>query len=106
MKALKAIVVAMAVVLLVGFGALIVMWQSKHGAKPAAVAPAAGVPAPPVAVGDGTVAIPEGSRVLAVGSSERHVDLLVENPDGTRDVYQVTRDGTLAGVLRARAGEP
>ncbi|MBI5136189.1 MAG: hypothetical protein HZA24_02510 [Nitrospirae bacterium] len=105
MKALKVIVVGMAVVLVAGFVALFVTWQDRRVARREVPAPAA---ARPPEAGDGRVVLPAGSRVVGVASAETMLDVLVENGDGTRDVYQVARDGggAVQGVLRFRPEAP
>ena len=103
MRALKVVVIVMAVGLVAGFTALFVQWSGKM-ADPgagAAVAPSGKAPA------DAVVPIPPGGRVVQVAPGDGLVDVLVENPDGTRDLLQVRRaDGAVAGILRFRPDPP
>lgn len=105
MTALKAAVVLMGVALVVGFTALFVMWADERAASQGGVVAAvATAEREPV---DAVVPIPPGARVLRVASGPERVDVLVENPDGTRDLYQIRRDdGEVAGILRFRAATP
>jgi DNA-binding beta-propeller fold protein YncE len=103
-RALQAVVIVMGVVIVVGFAALFVTWGQRHLAS--APAPAA---APRVVeqAPDVRVPIPEGARVVDVSPGGAFVDVLVENPDGTRDVLTVRRaDGAVAGTLRFRPAAP
>ncbi len=100
MKGVKFAVIAMAVLILFGFIGLFYTWNQKQGKKPpstVATAPALDVSARAL------VTLPPGSEVISTSSSERFVDVLVQNPDGSRDVLQVRRaDGVIAGMIQLR----
>lgn len=103
MKALKVAVIVMAVGLVAGFAALFVLWSGKRADRRADAAVAATGKAP----ADAVVPIPSGGRVVQVAPGDAHVDVLVENPDGTRDLLRVRRaDGAVAGTLRFRPDSP
>ncbi|MFQ5507991.1 MAG: hypothetical protein ACE5FN_01500 [Leptospirillia bacterium] len=102
---IKAIVAVMSVVLVAGFIGLFVMWNGKQADKKAAARTA---PAMPVAVAPETlIPLPAGTRVLSVGSGERYLDVLVEHPVGTQDIYQIDRaSGRVSGIVRLRPAIP
>ena len=106
MQILKGIVIFMSVVLVVGFTALIIMWQDKRkdstvGSGESTVV--AEVPVTVTPLGDTTVALPAGARVIQTDSAGNVVDVLVQNADGSHDLYQVSRaDGDLLGIIRFR----
>jgi hypothetical protein len=101
-RVLQAVVIGMGVVLVGGFTYLFVTWgrgvfKPRPAPERAEVAGAA----------DAVVAIPPNTRVVQVAPGGPFLDVLVENPDGTRDLYQVRRaDGTVAGTLRFRPAAP
>jgi hypothetical protein len=108
-RALQAAVILMALVLVAGFATLFVRWGQRQAAVSA---PSAVAPEPAVAA-DAVVPLPPGARVVQVApgvagaAGGPFVDVLVENPDGTRDLYRVRRaDGAVAGTLRFRAAAP
>jgi hypothetical protein len=109
-RALQAVVIVMGVVIVVGFAALFVTWGKRHLASVPAAGPASAPAAAPQMVErapDVRVPIPEGARVVDVSPGGAFVDVLVENPDGTRDVLTVRRaDGAVAGTLRFRPAAP
>ena len=112
MKALKAVVILMAVVLVAGFTGLIYMWQQKRaglavqgGRTPTVVAPEAPVTVTPP--DRATVWLPVGAQVISISSAGNVIDVLVQNADGSRDLYQVSRaDGSVLGTLRFRQEAP
>ncbi len=109
MKALKAVVILMAVVLVVGFTALIYMWQQKRAEQTVSTETVAPLPAAPVAApaDDVTVMLPAGARVMGTASAGNRIDVLVQNADGSQDLYQVSRaDGSVLGTIRFRHEAP
>jgi len=123
MKVLKGIVILMSVVLVVGFTTLLLQWKSKHDAQSAPANVAVDVVSPteseaplelvsqavpvPTPVTNALVPLPAGARVIASNAAGRLLDVLVENRDGSRDLYQIARkDGAVLGILRFREEGP
>jgi len=96
MKAVKVLVVAMGVVLIGGFAALFVTWNTRHTTTAAAPKP---LPIAAVTT-ESTVDLPPGHRVVHIAASAAHVDLLVEGPDGHQTLYQNARaSGRVTGII-------
>ncbi len=111
MKMIKAIVILMGVVLVVGFPALIFIWQSKQGQLVASggdAAPAqrkAAPPGPPSGkLGwETTVILPDGAQVVRHSAGATTLDVLTATADGNHDLYQLSRtDGAVLGVVHFR----
>jgi len=120
MQILKGIVILMTVVLVVGFTSLIYIWKQKQDAQSGAaqampevaveataeVVSQATIPVP-TPQSEALVALPAGARVLATSAAGHLLDVLVENRDGSRDLYQIARrDGSVQGILRFREEGP
>ncbi|MDH4228814.1 MAG: hypothetical protein OEW11_03590 [Nitrospirota bacterium] len=102
----KIAVVLMTVLLVAGVATLIVTASRRQMAK---VAPSSPSSAPSVRAGVDSVAgavvtLRPGARAVDVSSAPSVVDVLVENPDGTRDVVQIERSsGRVRGVIQLRS---
>lgn len=105
MRALKVAVVLMGVAIVAGFTALFVLWSEKRaGSQGGVVAAVATASKAPV---DAVVPIPPGTRVVRTSPDGPMVDVLVEHPDGTRDLLRVRRaDGAVVATLRFRPARP
>ncbi len=90
-RLLKAIVIGLGVLLLVGVGVLVYAIIDRVGDRVAQA---------PAGYGDGTVSLPPGSRVVAMTEEDDHLSLLVEDADGRQRVMTIDRrSGAVLGVL-------
>ncbi len=108
MRALQGLVVVMGVMLVVGFGVLVITVAHRMAARavvpepvqPDAVQPAAVQPTPVLA----HLALPQGARIDGLTSVGDHVELLIGGPGGRQWLMLV--DPASGVILRTVAVEP
>ncbi len=90
-RLLKAIVIGLGVLLLIGVGLMVFAVIDRAGDR---------VAKSPAGHGDGTVTLPGGSRIVAMTEEDDHLSLLVEDADGRQRVMTIDRrSGAVLGVL-------
>jgi hypothetical protein len=92
MRALKAVVIGLGVVIAVGLAVLVVVVFNR------VIAPSGGDS--PEGFATTAVALPAGARVITMTGEDDTLSLLVEGPDGRQQVITVDRrDGAVLGTL-------
>ena len=91
MRALKVLVVAMGVLIVVGTVTLVALLVQRIGGG--------GSPDAPFRAALG---LPEGSRITGIASTERGLAVLVSRPDGDRVLLLDPRGGRVIGEVTAR----
>ena len=90
-RLLKAIVIGLGVLLMLGVGLMVYAVIDRAGNDDARA---------PAVIGDGTVTLAPGSRVVAMTEEDDHLSLLIEDADGGQRVVTIDRrSGAVLGVL-------
>jgi hypothetical protein len=107
MKALKALVIIMAVLIAAGLTVLVVM-VVKNAGKDATQVPgtAAGARAPTSGFGETGINLPPGAKIIETSTGDGRIVLRIRQPDGAQALVVIdAATGRRLGLVRLKAGE-